>query len=361
MRLARRAAVVAALGVGLVVALLAAPSAYYGGADGRGCARCHEIRPMVDSWSSSTHRSVPCSGCHGRSLSSDLRMYVKNAERVWLHARGHAPEQIHVRQADVAPLLERCRGCHAQEYGAWRSGPHAATYARLFLDAAHNRTERLMDDCLRCHGMYFDGGIESLVAPIDRTGPWRLRGAALESAPAIPCLACHEIHRQGEPLAPRVVPSPRPAASEEINRPSLAFYDRRALDHVPASALPLPQMRSAGRVVRISPDRRQALCYQCHAPRAEAQVFSGDDRTPTGVHEGLSCLACHRGHDQLTRASCAGCHPRLSNCGLDVETMDTTFRSPGSPHDVHSVACADCHPRGVPKRKPSASSSGIGD
>ena len=57
----------------------------------------------------------------------------------------------------------------------------------------------------------------------------------------------------------------------------------------------------------MSQDPRQALCYQCHAPRQpEAgtvaavngwgrQVGSGDDRTPMGVHEGLSCLSCHNG------------------------------------------------------------------
>jgi hypothetical protein len=84
------------------------------------------------------------------------------------------------------------------------------------------------------------------------------------------------------------------------------------------------------------------------------QVFSGDDRTPVGVHEGLSCLACHQKHGQTTRASCAACHPRLSNCGLDVETMDTTFKSPQSPHDIHRVACLDCHPQGVPTRKAAA-------
>ena len=43
----------------------------------------------------------------------------------------------------------------------------------------------------------------------------------------------------------------------------------------------------------MSPDPRQALCYQCHAPLANTQVHSGDDRTPVGVHEGFSCLACH--------------------------------------------------------------------
>jgi hypothetical protein len=83
-------------------------------------------------------------------------------------------------------------------------------------------------------------------------------------------------------------------------------------------------------------------------------VFSGDDRTPVGVHEGLSCLACHGKHGQDTRASCASCHPRLSNCGLDVETMDTTFKSASSVHDVHRVACVDCHPKGIPKPRTSA-------
>jgi hypothetical protein len=120
----------------------------------------------------------------------------------------------------------------------------------------------------------------------------------------------------------------------------------------------MPQMMDGDRLVKGSPDRRQALCYQCHAPRAGMQVFSGDDRTPVGVHEGLSCLACHQKHGQTTRVSCAACHPRLSNCGLDVETMDTTFKSPQSPHDIHRVACLDCHPKGVPVRRVVASAPG---
>ena len=129
---------------------------------------------------------------------------------------------------------------------------------------------------------------------------------------------------------------------------SVALFDRRSLEHVPAARLTLPRMIDGERTVQTSPDRRQALCYQCHAPRASGQVFSGDDRTPTGVHEGLSCNACHAKHGQQTRASCDACHPQLSNCGLDVEVMDTTFRSAESDHDVHRVACLDCHPDGVP-------------
>ena len=133
--------------------------------------------------------------------------------------------------------------------------------------------------------------------------------------------------------------------------PSLAFFDRRGGEPVPVDQLPLPAMQDQGRKVEMSPDPRQALCYQCHAARPPFQAFAGDDRTPTGVHEGISCLACHGRHGMQTRASCAECHPRLSNCGIDVEKMDTTFRSLESPHNVHSVSCQDCHPRGVPGKR----------
>jgi hypothetical protein len=340
--------VVVVLGVGA----LAGTSWYYGGEDGAGCARCHEIRPMVDAWAHSTHRAVGCKACHGSSFSADVRMHVKNLQRVWLHSRGETPEQIRIRHQDVVPLVERCGACHRQELADWQSGPHGTPYAVIFTDAKHNAAQQLMDDCLRCHAMHFEGGIRDLVTPLDRKGPWRFVRDEYGSMPAVPCLSCHAIHREGEPFAARGVRTANAGPTQEIARPSLALYDRRALEHVGLDRLPMPSMREGDRAVKASPDRRQALCYQCHAPRAEMQVFSGDDRTPVGVHEGLSCLACHGKHGQATRASCAGCHPRLSNCGIDVETMDTTFKSENSVHDVHRVACLDCHPKGVPLKRP---------
>jgi hypothetical protein len=344
---------VLAAAVGLVAAAvlaLAGTSAYYGGGDGAGCARCHEIRPMVDAWAASTHRGVACASCHGRSLSADLRMQLKSAGRAWLHWRGQVPEQIHLRHADVPQMVERCGSCHRQERADWETGPHGVPYAALFLNPEHNARQQLMDDCLRCHAMHFEGGIGALVTPIDRQGPWEFVNAEVAGLPAIPCLTCHRMHGRGDPLGPRTARGLLTGREQEIVRPSVAFYDRRSFEHVSVSELPLPAMSERGRLVRTSPDPRQALCYQCHAPRAGNEVFSGDDRTPTGVHEGLSCLACHQGHGQTTRASCAGCHPRLSNCGRDVETMDTTFFSAESGHDVHRVACLDCHPKGVPRK-----------
>jgi hypothetical protein len=335
----------------VAVLLVPAATVWYEYSGGRGCARCHEIQASFNHWQSSAHRNIPCTSCHGSALTFDVGFHLANLRRVARHIGGRGGREIHLKHTDLYPVVERCRACHQQEYAAWNAGPHGVTYAKIFLDRKHNTERLLMDDCLRCHGMHFQGAIRDLVTPIDTRGPWTLKSPELANRPAVPCLACHQMHRDGKPLV-RVTPRVEtPGPAQEIFRPSLAFYDRREQSHIPVRILPIPQMREGDRLVKMSPDRRQGLCYQCHAAPAGMPAGSGDDRTGLGVHEGLSCLACHLKHGLETRASCATCHPRLSNCGLDVEKMDTTFKDPKSPHNVHFVKCADCHPKGVPVKR----------
>jgi len=336
------------------VLLLPGTSLYYHYSGGRSCARCHEIWQPYTDWHTSTHRNVDCSECHGDVFTFDAGFHLKNMRRVITHLRGEVPEQVRLKTDDVLRMNGRCQQCHQHEYADWASGAHSATYAEIFLDQDHNRKRRLMDDCLRCHAMHFEGGIRDLVMPVDTKGPWTLNNPKLGNQPVMPCASCHQMHRQGAQLARPAVKFLSPRATQELSRPSLALFDRRELDYVPMTQLPLPSMRDGERPVKISLDQRQALCYQCHAPLANMQVRSGDDRTPVGVHEGLSCLSCHQGHGQRTRASCSTCHPRLSNCGLDVENMDSTYKSIHSSHNIHFVKCIDCHTKGVPKRKHSA-------
>ena len=308
--------------------LLAVPGArVYYGSSGASCTRCHEIQPEYDTWQASSHRAVKCDQCHGGSLD------LNNLHRLVQHLRGELPEQIHLRNQDVLAMVERCRACHRQEFAAWQAGPHSSTYQRIFFDKKHNQKTPLADDCLRCHGMHFEGGVRELASE------------GLENRPAMPCLSCHQVHRRGPTLQKDL---PR-----ETARPSLAFFDRRTRSHVGVAELALPLILEGGRPVKMSPDQRQALCYQCHAPEASMEARTGDDRTALGVHEGISCLACHQKHGEKAAASCATCHPRLSNCGLNVDNMDTTFRSSNSRHNIHWVKCQDCHTRGVPKRRSS--------
>ena len=249
-------------------------------------------------------------------------------------------------------MMDNCRRCHGTEYARWISGGHSATYGAIFLNGKHNAAEQLNADCLRCHGMFYGGTIDSLVTPVSRKGPWSLRDAGRSGEPAIPCLACHRIHTEGSPASAAGYDDPggifysrRPAET------AAAFYDRYEKMYIRASALPPLRLREGTREVKVSDDPRGRICFQCHAPGAFHQAGSADDRTPRGVHEGLSCLACHDGHSNDAGESCINCHPAISNCGLDVTTMHTTFAEKGSPHNIHFVRCIDCHTKGIPPRR----------
>jgi hypothetical protein len=331
---ARILAIVAAPVLLIAAAILGADHYYHRG-DGTACASCHEIRRNVELWQVSTHRHVACTECHESTMAGNVR-------RVVTHLRDMVPERVELRTGDVLRMVARCRQCHRQEFAAWESGPHSATYARIFTKAEQNARQALMDDCLRCHGMHFDGAIRDVVAPVDSIGPWRLLRPELRNAPTMPCLTCHEMHREGKPAAKMEHASVEGPAVPA----SLGLFDRRERMHFLAASLEIPRVHDGRGPILMSPDPRDGLCYQCHAPRASLEAGSGDDRTPRGVHEGLGCIACHQGHDQSARASCATCHPRLSNCGLNVEKMDTTFASAKSRHNIHSVACSDCHADG---------------
>lgn len=347
----KRAIIITTSAALALVLLIPGASLYYESNGGRGCTSCHEMQAVYDDWHGSSHRNIACEKCHGGAFTANAAFHWNNATRVFTHLKGDLPERIGFGNRYVQEMTERCQGCHRQEYAAWHSGPHSASYARIFLDDKYNTKNMLMDDCLRCHGMHFERGVEDLVAPVNRSGPWHLKRADLRDAPSVPCLACHQIHRTG-PVSAKVGPKGDvPGPQQQPVFSSLAFYDRRTQQSIPVAEMPLPPMLDGARVVKSSPDQRQALCYQCHAPVYTRLVGSGDDRTPVGVHEGISCLACHSRHDQKTRASCATCHPKMSNCGLDVEKMDTTFRSAGSKHNIHWVKCLDCHTSGIPRKK----------
>lgn len=339
---------------GILIGLLANPGYYLGSAySGEMCAQCHLISTSVDEWKGSPHRELTCQSCHGSALTLDHQAHATHWRRLYLQATGQLPVRVVLKDRHVDAIVQRCAECHQAEYAQWRAGGHSMTYGDVFLNADENRRTLLHDDCVRCHGMFYDGGgIHSLVEPIDNAGPWLMVDPAMTDRPAIPCLACHQMHRPGSPVVSPDYSNPRQIFySRRKTVQSLAFYDQRDQMYVGLDRLPLPAMREGDRPVRMSPDPRQRLCYQCHAPTASLQVGSGDDRTGIGVHEGISCLACHSGHSQDARASCGTCHPKMSNCGLDVETMDTSFRSPSSRHNIHFVKCADCHPEGIPARR----------
>ncbi len=318
------------------------------------CLRCHEIRPAHDLWARSPHRDIKCDVCHGSAVSNGFHSLWENSRRLVSHYSEERHDDLRLTEEQVVEAMNRCKACHEREFADWTSSGHSARYSDIFLHPGHNQVEQLNSDCLRCHGMFYAKTIEALVSPISVHGPWKILDAAQASKPAIPCLGCHEIHAVGGVAVRPDYSNPKTiAADRPSRRPRVSFYDRREARHFDVAVLPSPRLRDGERALVLAPDARQRVCFQCHASVAFQKAGTGDDRTPRGVHEGLSCLSCHTMHSLDARQSCAECHPKLSNCGLDVEKMDTSFKSPESRHNIHFVACVDCHPNGIPEKKQS--------
>ncbi len=353
MRLLNLKSLIVTISLAAVLSLAAFAGYWHLSPSERTCNSCHEIRSAQELWAGSAHRNAPCADCHGTVLSNGYHSLRQNGRRVLTHFTGSPREKIRLSEEQVIDMLSRCRRCHEREYAGWLSSGHSASYSDIFLNDEHNSTELVNEDCLRCHGMFFAGTIHDVVTPVSTKGPWRLIKSELKDRPAIPCLACHRIHLKGSPAAEPDHSTPKAITykqSFEVQKPSL--YDRREKDYFDITLLPQPRIKDGERDIAMATDTRQRLCYQCHAPGATHEAGTSDDRTPRGIHEGLSCLSCHAPHSMEVRRSCAECHPRLSNCGLDVEKMDTSYAKPDSRHNVHSVACADCHSKGVPPRRP---------
>lgn len=311
------------------------------------CARCHEIRPSVGEWQHSAHREVGCTECHGTALSNGVHSLKEKANMVLVHlGKKDQLKDIRLREQQVLEISDRCAQCHQSEYAKWQSGGHSATYGDIFMNGSHNVQEAPYWACLRCHGMFYEGNIKSLVQqPAEPGGVWKMKEAGKVSQPAIPCLACHQFHTENPTLGrARRLDDPREISYARPQRnTSVAWYVRGDNRYIRADRLMKISLFRDGQPVEVSDDPVQRLCIQCHAPGFAHGVGTQDDRTPSGVHEGLSCMACHSPHSNDARTSCRNCHPAISNCKLDVTTMNTTYLNKDSPNNIHFISCTSCH------------------
>ena len=328
------------------ISWLLAPAAF---AAAKTCASCHEISHSFDLWTQSTHRDITCKECHGTALSEGMHSLKEKSAMLFHHNSKIRPEDVKISEAQRMELMKRCKGCHQSEYSKWNSGGHAMNYSEVFLNSTHNKAETLYDDCLRCHGMFYDkGSVRDIVEPLDTAGPWKLKDSSIAYHPAIPCFACHQVHQSGLPGMRQELDTPSSLHYSRVSQALSTFYYRRDSMYFPVSMITAPEINYKSLPVKISTDPAQRLCIQCHSPNAFNMGGTGDDRTPRGVHEGISCLACHDPHSNSAISSCKNCHPAISNCKLDVEKMNTTYMDKASKNNIHYVACTDCHEKGRP-------------
>lgn len=285
------------------------------------CAQCHEIAPSHIRWKNSAHAEVRCLECHGTALSNGIHSLQEKARMVYVHVFGDRyNDDIHLTEAQVLELSERCIACHQAEHAGWLAGGHAANYREIFMDSIHNAMEKPYWDCFRCHGMFYDGNIHSLMLLEGEPQEWAIRDEEQEMRPAVPCLACHQVHTEN-PVSERYVSSVD-TLKNSYRHPPTALYMRADKIHLRSDRLIRVTMTDGDRVVNSAVDEHTLLCMQCHAPDYHRQVGSEDDRTPTGAHEGISCIACHKPHSNDTRESCIQCHPSLTNDQVNAVYAD---------------------------------------
>ncbi|MDR1335601.1 MAG: hypothetical protein LBK22_02085 [Tannerella sp.] len=279
----------------------------------RTCARCHEIAPTHARWKASAHADVHCIECHGTAVSGGFHSLQEKVNMVFTHFTGDRQnEDIRLSERQALEIHRRCIACHQSEHAGWLAGGHAVDYREIFMDSVHNATEKPYWDCLRCHGMFYGGNIHDLMALEDTSAAhWRIRDREQESLPAIPCLACHEIHTDN-PVSRRYVADGDSSRTGIARNPRTALYMRADRRHMRADMLPVPVMYDGDAELDAASDPVTRLCMQCHAPGFRHQAGSEDDRTVTGVHQGIGCIACHRPHSGDTGESCAQCHPSLT-------------------------------------------------
>jgi hypothetical protein len=316
------------------------------------CASCHEIGKSVNMLAQSAHREFNCKKCHGTALSNGFHSLKEKGMMVVHHVKNKSIEDIKLNEEQVLEVMNNCKRCHTSEFANWSSGGHSALYKHIFLDKKHNTTEQINPDCLRCHGMFSDIPVKDVVEPLDKIGPWKFKNKEMLDKPVIPCMACHQVHKAGFTHLSPDYSNPRNVFYLRQPSPAkVSFYNRPDKTNVLAEDLPKLLLWEGERPVSVSDDPLMRNCVQCHAPNARHQAGTSDDRTPCGVHEGISCTTCHEPHSNDARQSCIKCHPAISNCKQDVTTMNTSFYKPNSSNNIHWVACTDCHKQGDLTRK----------
>jgi hypothetical protein len=288
------------------------------------CARCHEIAPTHARWKTSAHAEIHCIECHGTAASGGFHSLSEKVNMVFTHfTKDKTNDDIRLNEKQILEINNRCIACHQSEYAGWLASGHAVNYREIFMDSVHNAMEKPYWDCFRCHGMFYDGNIYDLMALEDTSSiHWKIRDKKQETLPAIPCLACHQMHTDN-PVSQRYVVISDSSRTSAARNPRTALYMRADKLYMRADKLPKPVMYDGDTEIDYASDPNTRLCMQCHAPNFKHQAGSEDDRTVTGVHQGIGCIACHRPHSGETRESCMQCHPSLTD-----EQVEGVFERP---------------------------------
>lgn len=263
------------------------------------CALCHEIRPSCGTWKNSAHADISCTQCHGTALSNGFTSLAEKTRMVYVHfTQKKTNKDIFLSERQVLDMADRCAECHQAEHAAWQSGAHSTTYRDIFMDVEHNKMEKPYWDCFRCHGAHYDGNIHNLMSLEGNVESWEIRDSKQADLPSITCLTCHQMHGEQDKRIEyaSLDKESREELMQRTERPSTALYMRSEKRHLPSDKLLKPTIYDGDSLVKVSDDPNTWLCMQCHSPNYRRELGTEDDKTPTGIYAGMSCLDCHNPH-----------------------------------------------------------------
>ena len=278
------------------------------------CAQCHEIAPSYEKWKTSAHAEVKCIECHGTAISNGIQSLSDKSGMVFSHfTKDMYSDDILLTETHVLEISDNCAKCHRAEHAGWLAGGHAVNYKEIFMDDEHNAMEKPYWDCFRCHGMFYDGNIHDLMTLDGDHTEWSIKDEKQKSRPAVPCIACHQMHTPN-PVSERYVSMTDSTRLTIERNPITALYLRSEKMHLRSDKFTkMTMIDENGQPVETAGDPATLLCQQCHAPDYARHIGSEDDRSVIGVHAGISCIACHSPHSGATKQSCLQCHPSLTD------------------------------------------------
>ena len=282
-RRAKRALIVAAVIVPVVLvgaAFLAAEATRSNTFCGTAC---HEMQPYYRTWQASAHADVDCVACH---IPPGCVNYAKTKvfalREVW----------VHFTRKDIAPIAvtrhipnATCTACHPPSQ--MQNAVPLARWTRLFSHSGHEQVPA----CIDCHS-------QVVHAPIAQVPYTPARAMAS-------CFTCHDGTTQPNDCR-YCHRAPHPDRGDCTTCHGLRSWDP-SVSHRP----------------RLTAQHQAFSCERCHSVA-----------TPTGMGYPAGCIGCHRPPHPLTVGPvrlrrCAECHTIL-------QWKPTTFDHPAS-------GCVRCH------------------
>lgn len=237
------------------------------------------------------------------------------------------------------------------------------TYVKTFQDNVHRGLHEEGQSCEACHGpgsrhMETRGQEPGLILSFKNLAPvesaevclkcheqnactpgakWRTSAHAHNR---VTCTDCHQAHYNVPPGTPATTEPGQTAMNGHGRLISLASFQDQSADQ-------LPSLRgTSNNLGALTPQ----VCLKCHQDMRDLLDVAGPHQL-CGPN-GFNCTTCHDAHGNIVEHSrkdlCLQCHGNGS----------PTMAWHSSTHDLHGVACTDCHnphPRAAVQRFPSNS------